>query len=158
MCSFTLSTLDECGHELPTISYCSKADAAVKKYERAKTIGGATKPPKTCTSSLGWMLYKDLDTPINCNDCKLYLCAVGKRTYGGIKGGPGREDEDARDEKPKATKKRKAKESKEKQVKDSSDEESEKGEGDQPEDLSKLLSKGLSSRPLGNATRARRGG
>ncbi|KAK6434769.1 hypothetical protein LTR95_009041 [Oleoguttula sp. CCFEE 5521] len=83
MCAVTLTVLAECTHELPTIGYCDKAAADVKKYEEKLKGGEKVDPPRTCTESLGWNIYNSLDAPVTCDKCKPWLIEMGKRTFGG---------------------------------------------------------------------------
>nr|OQO26730.1 hypothetical protein B0A51_07709 [Rachicladosporium sp. CCFEE 5018]OQO26787.1 hypothetical protein B0A51_04370 [Rachicladosporium sp. CCFEE 5018] len=52
MCAVTLTVLADCTHELPTIEYCDKATADVKKYEEKLKCGEKVDPPKTCPGDL----------------------------------------------------------------------------------------------------------
>ncbi|KAK5125799.1 hypothetical protein LTR85_012075 [Meristemomyces frigidus] len=84
MCTFNLTAITRCGHELPTIDYCRKAKPAVEAYKRAQSIGQEARPPKTCTDSLGWQMYKSLGIPVECESCIEWLAEKGLRTYGGV--------------------------------------------------------------------------
>lgn len=85
MCTFNLTLVPACGHELPTIDYCSAAKPDVKAYKQALKIGKkVVEPPKTCTESLGWRIYKNLGAPVECETCVEWLSEQGKRTWGGV--------------------------------------------------------------------------
>nr|OQO27460.1 hypothetical protein B0A51_06544 [Rachicladosporium sp. CCFEE 5018] len=64
MCAVTLTVLADCTHELPTIEYCDKATADVKKYEEKLKCGEKA--------------------PVTCDKCKTWLIEKGKRTFGGV--------------------------------------------------------------------------
>lgn len=61
MCAVTLTVVPACSHELPTIGYCFNAEPEVHSYEAKLKTGEQVQPPKTCTESLGGMLYEALN-------------------------------------------------------------------------------------------------
>ena len=103
MCAVTLTVVPACSHELPTIEYCANVEPEIQSYEAELKTGEQVQPPKTCTESLGGMLYEALNVryqakfdrfaadhwvqgPVTCVSCKAWLLKAGKRTFGGIAG------------------------------------------------------------------------
>lgn len=79
MCAVTLTVIPICKHELATIDRC--ADAPIlPAYEHSSN----TNKHKTYTASLGFAIWQQLDAPVTCSACKLWLTMHYKYTAGGI--------------------------------------------------------------------------
>jgi hypothetical protein len=66
MCVVSLSVLETCRHELPTIDNCRLAgrDFPEDMNKAAIESGEEPLPRMTCTASLGWSIYESLDASI----------------------------------------------------------------------------------------------
>ncbi|KAF2766397.1 hypothetical protein EJ03DRAFT_178724 [Teratosphaeria nubilosa] len=51
MCTFTLTHLPTCTHDLPTLTYCPAADANLAAHDRQQKLGGRNLKPAMVISS-----------------------------------------------------------------------------------------------------------